>query len=125
MAVVAGCIWLFVTSRGPDATIDIDSGQYDPFSYTVDLNEASRAELASIPGIGLRTASSIVQWRTENGKFESVEALVQVDGISSKTVDAIRPFLSPIRFKNINHDAQADQSVLSNFHEEPQQENGE
>lgn len=133
-----GCVWCFVASRGSDATLDIDVGRYDPFAYTVDLNTAGQAELASIPGIGIRTAGAIVQWRTENGDFETVDKLAQVDGISQKTVDSIRPFLTPIRSnpiqsesiqrddpEPIRHGVESPQGERTNFSPEPQQEYGD
>ncbi len=94
--VVVACVWYFATSRGADATIDLDQGDYQSFRYTVELNSATAAELASIPGLGTRTANAIVDWRAKNGRFESIQSLAEVDGISEKTVSRIQPFFEPI-----------------------------
>lgn len=47
----------------------------------VDLNTATAAQLQEIPGVGPTTAQRILQWRTKNGRFESVDQLREIDGI--------------------------------------------
>jgi len=47
----------------------------------VDLNSATLAALDTLPGVGPVTAQRIVDWRTEHGRFDSVEQLRDVDGI--------------------------------------------
>jgi len=47
----------------------------------VDLNTATLAGLDTLPGVGPVTAQRIVDWRTEHGRFDSVEQLREIDGI--------------------------------------------
>jgi competence protein ComEA len=47
----------------------------------VDLNAASASDLDALPGIGPVLAERIVEWRTENGGFRSVDQLREVPGI--------------------------------------------
>ncbi|HEV7651369.1 MAG TPA: ComEA family DNA-binding protein [Actinophytocola sp.] len=47
----------------------------------VDLNAASLTALDTLPGVGPVTAQRIVDWRTEHGRFASVDQLRDVDGI--------------------------------------------
>ncbi len=47
----------------------------------VNLNTATLEQLDTLPGIGPVTAQRIVDWRTANGRFESVDQLLEVDGI--------------------------------------------
>lgn len=47
----------------------------------VDLNAASVSDLDALPGIGPVLAQRIVDWRTENDRFDSVEQLREVTGI--------------------------------------------
>jgi competence protein ComEA len=47
----------------------------------LDLNSATAAELDGLPGIGPVLAQRIVDWRTENGRFASVDQLREVTGI--------------------------------------------
>ncbi len=63
-------------------------------AQVVNINTADVATLAqSISGIGESKAQAIVDYRTKNGRFESVDDLVNVKGIGIKTVDRIREFL--------------------------------
>jgi competence protein ComEA len=59
----------------------------------VDINRARVHELAAIPGIGRRVASSIVLDRVRNGPFPDVDSLVRVDGIGPGRLASWRPFL--------------------------------
>jgi competence protein ComEA len=47
----------------------------------VDLNSATLTDLDTLPGVGPVTAQSIVDWRTEHGRFDSVDQLREIDGI--------------------------------------------
>ncbi|MDX9971729.1 MAG: ComEA family DNA-binding protein [FCB group bacterium] len=59
----------------------------------MDLNTASETELQSLPGIGPKLASQIVQYRAET-RFARVEDLEQVSGIGPKKLESIRPFVT-------------------------------
>ena len=50
-------------------------------SGLVDLNTATAADLDALPGIGPVLAERIVQWRSEHGRFTSVQQLREVTGI--------------------------------------------
>jgi competence protein ComEA len=59
-----------------------------PAGGPVDLNTATVADLDALPGIGPVLAQRIVDWRTEHGRFASVEQLREVTGIGeSKYAD--------------------------------------
>ncbi len=51
----------------------------------LDLNAASVSDLDSLPGIGPVLAQRIVDWRTENDRFGSVDQLREVTGIGEAT----------------------------------------
>jgi len=53
----------------------------------VNINTATVAELQSIKGIGPKTASAIVAYRTEHGGFKSINELENVKGIGSKSLE--------------------------------------
>lgn len=61
---------------------------------TLSLNNATAAELEALPGIGPVTASAIIEWRESNGGFHSVDDLLRVSGIGSKTLAELKPHLS-------------------------------
>lgn len=62
-------------------------------SERININEAPWEELALLRGIGDITAQSIVQYRDDNGPFNTINDLVNVSGINSDTVDALQPWL--------------------------------
>jgi competence protein ComEA len=55
----------------------------------VDLNTATAAELATLPGIGPALAQRIVDSRARNGRFRSPADLARVPGIGAKTVERL------------------------------------
>ena len=60
----------------------------------VNLNTAAQAELETLPGVGPVTAAAILQWRTDNGAFTSVDELLEVSGIGDATLAEIAPFVT-------------------------------
>ncbi|WP_309710698.1 ComEA family DNA-binding protein [Pseudolysinimonas sp.] len=60
----------------------------------VNLNTADAATLDTLPGVGPATAANILAWREENGRFESVEDLLDVGGIGEAKLDAIRDLVT-------------------------------
>ena len=57
---------------------------------TVNLNTASEEQLETLPRIGPAMAAKIIAWRTENGRFTSVDDLMSVSGIGTKTFDGLK-----------------------------------
>jgi len=60
----------------------------------VNINTASQAELEELPGVGPVTATSIIEWRTENGGFSTVDELVEVSGIGEVTLAELRDLVT-------------------------------
>ena len=57
----------------------------------VDLNSADAATLDTLPGVGPVLAQRILDWRTEHGRFASVDELGEVSGIGDKLLAQIGP----------------------------------
>ncbi len=51
----------------------------------VNLNTATAAQIATLPGIGPKTADLIVQYRTKNGAFKKIEEIMNVRGVGEKS----------------------------------------
>jgi competence protein ComEA len=60
----------------------------------VNLNTATEAELETLPRIGPAMASRIVQWRKDNGRFSTVDDLMNITGIGDKTFDALKDLVT-------------------------------
>jgi competence protein ComEA len=57
----------------------------------VNLNTATAAQLEELPGVGPVLAQRIIDWRTEHGRFASVDELGEVSGIGEKIFAALQP----------------------------------
>lgn len=59
----------------------------------VNLNTATKEELKTIPGVGDVTAQRIIDYREENGSFNSIEELKNVERIGDKTFEKIKEYV--------------------------------
>lgn len=59
-------------------------------STKVNLNTASKEELMTLSGIGESKADSILTYRSDNGGFDSIEAIMNVEGIKDKLFEKIK-----------------------------------
>ena len=59
----------------------------------LNINTASADALHMLHGINRDQAESIVAFRNASGPFSNVNDLIQVKGMSYKTIDQIRPFV--------------------------------
>ena len=57
----------------------------------VNLNEADATELETLPGVGPATAQAIIDYRSEHGRFRSVDDLLNVRGIGPAKLEQIKP----------------------------------
>ena len=60
----------------------------------INLNSATAAQIATLPGIGPKTADLVVQYRTKNGPFKKIEELMNVRGIGEKSFLKIKDRLT-------------------------------
>ena len=60
----------------------------------IDLNTADSSALESLPGIGPSKAAAIIQYRTDNGPFKTVDELDNVSGIGPSTLTSVRDLVS-------------------------------
>lgn len=91
---------------GENITIPSVSHDADPVSSAgisipasgapMNLNTATISQLDELPGIGEVLAGRIVAYRDEHGPFDTVDDLVDVEGISSRMVDELRPLVTVV-----------------------------
>ena len=60
----------------------------------VSVNTADLAGLDTLPGVGPVLAQRILDWRTQHGRFTSVEELGEVSGIGEKVLAQLRPLVT-------------------------------
>ena len=77
-----------------DATLDPGTPAVTTVGPTpdapLDLNVATVAQLDQLPGVGPGTAAAIIAYRDKHGPFHAVEELLDVRGIGTAKLDAIR-----------------------------------
>lgn len=56
----------------------------------INLNTATKAELMTLSGIGETKADSIIRYREEHGKFQSIEDIKNIDGIKDGLFERIK-----------------------------------
>ncbi len=77
------------TATAAEKTSAKNSSQAVQMAEKVDLNKADAETLANtLHRVGEKKAQAIVAWRKANGKFTSVEQLIEVKGIGEATVAA-------------------------------------
>lgn len=56
----------------------------------ININTASKSELQTLPGIGETIAEHIIDYRTENGGFKSIDDIKNVTRIGEKTFEKLK-----------------------------------
>ena len=78
------CLLLLALAAGPAAAA----------GGKVNVNSAGTDDLALLPRVGPSVAQRIVDFRDENGPFETVEDLMLVRGIGEKTFALLEPYVT-------------------------------
>ncbi len=60
----------------------------------ININTASREELMTLPGIGDAKADSIISYRNENGRFNSIEDIMKISGIKEGAFEKIKSYIT-------------------------------
>ncbi len=63
-------------------------------SGLIDINQASAEQLMALPGIGEVRSKAIVDYRTEIGRFQRIDQLLDVPGIGSGTFNGVRELVT-------------------------------
>ena len=63
-------------------------------SGLININTADAAELETLNGIGKVIAQRIIDYRTENDGFDSIDEIMEVSGIGEKKFAAIKDYIT-------------------------------
>ena len=61
-----------------------------PSETRIALNAATALELQTLPGIGIKTAERILEYRRQHGPFNNLDELLRVPGVGPRTFEKIR-----------------------------------
>jgi competence protein ComEA len=81
----------------PDPTINDacinEESTYEKTSK-ISLNNATKEELMTLPNIGESKANAIIEYRTNNSLFSSIEDIKNVTGIGDSIFDKIKDYIT-------------------------------
>lgn len=93
--------WRVTAAQVPedgDGAVSEDEASSYPDSLlpgeTIDVNTADVYDLQRLPGIGEKRAQDIIAWREEHGPFQTVEELMEVNGIGPGILEGLRDHVS-------------------------------
>jgi competence protein ComEA len=86
---------VYVPAKGETLPDDItDTLPSDNHQELININLADREELDSLPGIGLAKADAIIDYRTSQGDFLSIEEILKVPGIGESIFTQIKDLIT-------------------------------
>jgi competence protein ComEA len=85
---------IYVPAQGEDPAPASASVTGEAGSATVNVNEATAADLDRLPGVGPTTAKKIIDFRTKNGPFAAPEDLQNVPGMTAKKFEQLKDQVS-------------------------------
>ena len=84
-----------------DATINntsssnkVDENETTVNKSIININTATIDELDSLPGIGNSKAQNIIDYRNINGNFETIEDIMNVNGIGTAIYEQIKTYIT-------------------------------
>lgn len=80
----------YIRENAGDGVITESLVQSEEKEVKVNINTATLEKLQTLPGIGEATAKKIIQYREENGKYETIEDLKKVNGIGESKYNNLK-----------------------------------
>jgi comEA protein len=83
-----------VNRENRNSGIEEDNGDGGVERSLIDLNTANEEELQIVPGIGPKTAETIIKYRETFGPFGDIDELIEVPGIGEKKLEKFKEHLT-------------------------------
>lgn len=88
---------LYVPAIGEELNLPLDAGATLTNSSNrdkVNLNTATQSDLETLPGIGPAKAQTILEYREQNGPFQTIEDIMKISGFGEKTFEKLKDSIS-------------------------------
>ena len=72
---------------------DFSDNEMDSVSNRINLNSATASNLQKLPGIGVKTAQKIIDYRNKQKKFQTISELMNVKGIGKVKFEKIKKYI--------------------------------
>ena len=82
------------SKSGDNIIIEENTLSSNNSTQTININKATEKEFETLPGIGPSLASKIIEYRNQNGKFESIEDIKNVNGIGDNKYEKIKDLIT-------------------------------
>ena len=83
---------VYIPAEGEEPAVNVDTAS-SGMASKININTASESELTTLPGIGESRAKDIVNYRTKNGFFNSIEDVKNVTGIKEAAFEKIKDYI--------------------------------
>ena len=80
----------YITSAKDNSEQSENGAKSTDTNFKININTAKQEELTQITGIGESTAKKIIEYRTQNGKFKSIEDIKNIPGIGDSKFNAMK-----------------------------------
>ena len=80
----------YITSAKADSEQSENGAKSTGINLKININTAKQEELTQITGVGESTAKKIIEYRTQNGKFKSIEDIKNIPGIGDGKFNAMK-----------------------------------
>ena len=86
---------ILIYSRSDNYTGTLSENiQQESSTGKININYATSLELQEIPGVGPSIAQKIIEYREANGRFKSIEDIMNISGIGEKTFQSLKDYIT-------------------------------